>query len=200
MRSDSFWAKIMRVSRAGPPLFKITASPWLLDVLVAAGAQRARVDDSMTVKFGQRGYGPAVRRRVKDSRVGSSRARVMRPRTYNEARGIGERFRNGEPVIMDLRGMTDRDARRLVDFAAGLIFGLRGSIDKIESKVFILLPAGMQVSTRVDNAASGYGIIVVSPDLGERPVPKTDSERPVPDDEGIADDIGDLFDLLHVVS
>ena len=71
---------------------------------------------------------------------------TLHPHSYNEARPIGERFREGNPVIMNLTAMEDRDAKRLVDFAAGLAFALRGSIDKITSKVFLLSPPDIDVS------------------------------------------------------
>ena len=70
----------------------------------------------------------------------------MHPRTYNEARTIGENFRDGVPVIMNLGDMEDVDAKRLVDFAAGLIFGLHGSIERITSKVFLLSPNNVNVT------------------------------------------------------
>ena len=69
-----------------------------------------------------------------------SRIVTVHPRTYNEARTIGENFRDGIPVIMNLSEMEDADAKRLVDFAAGLIFGLHGSIDRVTTKVFLLSP------------------------------------------------------------
>ena len=75
-----------------------------------------------------------------------ARITTLHPRTYNEARTIGEHFREGTPVIMNLTEMVDSDARRLVDFAAGLIFGLRGSIDKVTNKVFLLSPANVEVT------------------------------------------------------
>jgi cell division inhibitor SepF len=75
-----------------------------------------------------------------------ARITTLHPRTYNEARTIGEYFREGTPVIMNLTEMVDSDARRLVDFAAGLIFGLRGSIDKVTNKVFLLSPANIEVT------------------------------------------------------
>ncbi len=75
-----------------------------------------------------------------------ARITTLHPRTYNEARTIGEHFREGTPVIMNLTEMVDSDARRLVDFAAGLIFGLRGSIDRVTNKVFLLSPANVQVT------------------------------------------------------
>jgi len=77
---------------------------------------------------------------------GSVRVTTLHPRTYNEARAIGEHFREGTPVIMNLTEMDDADAKRLVDFAAGLIFGLRGSIDRVTAKVFLLSPHNVEVT------------------------------------------------------
>jgi cell division inhibitor SepF len=83
---------------------------------------------------------------VSPQQVELARITTLHPRTYNEARTIGEHFREGTPVIMNLTEMIDSDARRLVDFAAGLIFGLRGSIDKVTNKVFLLSPANVEVT------------------------------------------------------
>jgi cell division inhibitor SepF len=74
------------------------------------------------------------------------RITTLHPRTYNEARVIGERFRDGLPVIMNLTEMDDADAKRLVDFAAGLSFGLRGSIERVTAKVFLLSPRDVDVT------------------------------------------------------
>ncbi|CCG03135.1 Cell division protein sepF2 [Blastococcus saxobsidens DD2] len=74
------------------------------------------------------------------------RITTLKPRTYNEARTIGERFRDGMPVIMNLTEMDDADAKRLVDFAAGLSFGLRGSIERVTAKVFLLSPQDVAVT------------------------------------------------------
>jgi cell division inhibitor SepF len=75
-----------------------------------------------------------------------SRITTLHPRNYNEARTIGEHYRDGIPVIMNLTAMEDADAKRLVDFAAGLAFALRGSIDKVTTKVFLISPANVDVT------------------------------------------------------
>lgn len=74
------------------------------------------------------------------------RITTIHPRSYNDARKIGEAFRDGVPVIMNLTDMDDADAKRLVDFSAGLIFGLHGAIERVTSKVFLLSPATVEVS------------------------------------------------------
>jgi cell division inhibitor SepF len=81
---------------------------------------------------------------------------TLHPTTYNEARSIGEHFRDGVPVIMNLTEMDESDAKRLVDFAAGLAFGLRGTIERVTNRVFLLSPANVQV-TAEDKAKIAEG-------------------------------------------
>jgi cell division inhibitor SepF len=73
---------------------------------------------------------------------------ALHPRTYNEARTIGEQFRKNTPVIMNLSDMDDADAKRLVDFAAGLTFGLHGRIERVTAKVFLLSPHNVTVTAQ----------------------------------------------------
>jgi cell division inhibitor SepF len=94
---------------------------------------------------------PAARQRMADV----SRIITVHPRTYNEARTIGEHFRDGVPVIMNLSEMEDVDAKRLVDFAAGLIFGLRGTIERVTSKVFLLSPQNVTVAAEDKERIAG---------------------------------------------
>src|SRR5215210_3433954 len=86
------------------------------------------------------------------------RITTIHPRTYNEAKQIGESFRESTPVIMNLSDMDDSDAKRLVDFAAGLVFGLRGTIERVTNKVFLLSPANVTVTAedKARMAASGF--------------------------------------------
>lgn len=72
---------------------------------------------------------------------------MVHPSTFHDARAVGERFRDGIPVIIDLSSMDEADATRVVDFASGLVFGLRGSMERIANRVFLLLPVGVQLSS-----------------------------------------------------
>lgn len=79
---------------------------------------------------------------------------TIHPRFYNEARIVGERYRTGQPVLMNLSDMDESERKRLVDFASGLVFGLHGSIERVTSKVFLLTPANVRVSTENKAAAA----------------------------------------------
>ena len=70
---------------------------------------------------------------------------TVHPRSYNDAKTIGESFRDGIPVIMNVTDMGESEAKRLVDFSAGLVFALRGNIERVTNKVFLLTPAGVEI-------------------------------------------------------
>ncbi|MEV4194033.1 cell division protein SepF, partial [Streptomyces toxytricini] len=73
------------------------------------------------------------------------RIATVTPDGFRDARAIGELFREGVPVIVNLSLMDPADAKRVVDFAAGLTFGLRGSIERVATRVFLLTPADTQI-------------------------------------------------------
>ena len=77
---------------------------------------------------------------------------TIHPTAYSDAVTIGEAFRDGTPVIINLTDMGEEEARRLVDFAAGLTFGLRGVIERVTGRVFLLSPASVEVTG--DSASS----------------------------------------------
>ena len=83
-----------------------------------------------------RGAPPSARRPSVGREPSSDLYRIetLTPRTYNEARTIGEHFRDGVPVIMNLSEIDDDDAKRLVDFAAGLVFAVHGSINRVTAR------------------------------------------------------------------
>ncbi len=79
---------------------------------------------------------------------------TITPRVYSEARSIGEFYRLGNPVIMNLSDMEDSERRRLIDFASGLVFGHAGTIERVTSKVFLLTPPNVTVSSEDKSAAA----------------------------------------------
>ena len=85
---------------------------------------------------------PAVR--IVDSRPASPHA--ISPTTFNDAQSIGDRFKSGQAVIVNLQG-ADRDLRRrLVDFASGLCYALGGKMDRVADQVYLLTPADVEIS------------------------------------------------------
>lgn len=120
-----------------------------------------RSDEYREVKPSRRQWTPEAAARTAAERESVSRLRAvtdtgshfnlskittLHPRSYSEARTIGEQYRDGTPVIMNLTEMDEADAKRLVDFAAGLAFAMRGSIEKVTNRVFLLSPPNVDVA------------------------------------------------------
>lgn len=125
-----------------------------------ARASRDWRTDTMTQDSGS-GHPAGTRAKVAPRAAAGSdgyKITTLQPRSYADARRIGEDFRNQTPVIMNLTELDDVDAKRIVDFAAGLVFGLRGSIERVTNKVFLLSPANVDVgaAARAQLAQDGF--------------------------------------------
>jgi cell division inhibitor SepF len=110
---------------------------------------------------------PEQRDRAASGASALSHITTLQPRSYRDARTIGERYRSGVPVIMNLTELEAAEAKRLVDFAAGLVFALHGGFDKVTNRVFLLTPANVEVSA--DDARM----------LAQRSVGRSEPERGV---------------------
>lgn len=77
------------------------------------------------------------------------------PKRFNEAREVADRFKEGTAVIMNLQSTEDSIARRLVDFASGLVYGLDGKIELVANRVYLLTPAEVEVSAEERERIAG---------------------------------------------
>jgi cell division inhibitor SepF len=102
---------------------------------------------------------PEQRERSAGGAAALARITTVQPRSYREARTIGERYRDGQPVIMNLTELDAAEAKRLVDFAAGLVFALHGGLDKVTNRVFLLTPADVEVSADDARKLAEHGIL-----------------------------------------
>ena len=89
--------------------------------------------------------------------VPSSKVHVTNPTTFNDVEEVGDRFRSDIPVIMNLAGASETVAKRLLDFASGLIYGLDGRIERVGDRVFLLTPKNVDVSTEERRRLSERG-------------------------------------------
>jgi cell division inhibitor SepF len=76
----------------------------------------------------------------------SAKPYAMSPSSFNEAQAVADKYMAGIPVIMNLQGLERDLARRLVDFASGLCYGMRGSMERVTNQVYLLTPSNVEVS------------------------------------------------------
>jgi cell division inhibitor SepF len=71
---------------------------------------------------------------------------ALAPTGFNDAKDIGDRLKNNQPVIVNLQGVDRELGRRLIDFSSGLTYGIGGSMEKVAESVFLLTPSNVEVS------------------------------------------------------
>jgi cell division inhibitor SepF len=102
---------------------------------------RESVDPSNGVTLTPR---PAVVRPI--TPMQSAKVHVIAPAKFADAQEIGDRFKNGQPVIVNLQANDRELARRMIDFCSGVTYALAGSMDKVADQVFLLTPTNVEVS------------------------------------------------------
>jgi cell division inhibitor SepF len=117
---------------------------------VTVGARRANGEDRGAVRRLRRPHGTSSVSEEPTVRTITARPsgtiHRAEPHRFNEARELGERFKDGVPVIMNLQQTEDAIARRLVDFASGLVFAQDGKIELVANRVYLLTPNDVEVS------------------------------------------------------
>jgi cell division inhibitor SepF len=87
---------------------------------------------------------PAVVRPI--TPMHGARVHVVAPGRFADAQEIGDRFKNGQPVIVNLQANDRELSRRMIDFCSGVTYALSGSMDKVADQVFLLTPSNVEVS------------------------------------------------------
>ena len=130
-----------------------------------APARSAHPESPVTVFLGRNSReeeeapAPAIRSSaVKAIPMPTTRVHVMDPRGFNDAQEVGDRLKNGQPVILNLQGV-DRDLqRRLIDFSSGLAYALSGTMAKAADQVFLLTPSNVEVSDEEKERLQARGL------------------------------------------
>ncbi len=105
-----------------------------------------RVQEAPLGRAATLGEEDSIVRTIPQTRPASGTIHRAEPKRFNEARELGDRFKDGVPVIVNLQGTEDSIARRLVDFASGLVFARDGKIELVANRVYLLTPRDVEVS------------------------------------------------------
>lgn len=103
----------------------------------------------------QRAASPTVRT---VAAVQTTKVHIATPLVFSDAQEIGEKFRSGQPVLMNVRQAERELIKRLVDFSSGLVFGLNGDIKKVADKVFLLMPINVDLAPEEEHRLRDKGL------------------------------------------
>jgi cell division inhibitor SepF len=119
---------------------------------LSARRRRDEFDDIFADDDDDRGGGrqTAVLRSVPGGRAangrGGVRVHLVLPKSFNDAQQVADKFKDNVPVILNLQGVDNDLAKRLIDFASGLTYALDGGMQRIAEKVFMLTPRNVEIS------------------------------------------------------
>jgi cell division inhibitor SepF len=81
---------------------------------------------------------------------------VVEPSGFEEgAQDLAKRFKRRQAIVLNLQQADEGLAKRMVDFCAGLAYGLEGTIRPIAPMLFLLSPAEMEVCTKEGSSIGG---------------------------------------------
>ena len=104
-------------------------------------AQPQRDDSSVQLRPSGSSTGGTVRKLTQTT----AEPVAIRPTRYDQAKDIADLLRSGQPVAMNIGAADSEIARRLIDFASGMTYGIEGKMEKIAPGVFLLTPRGTRV-------------------------------------------------------
>jgi cell division inhibitor SepF len=78
--------------------------------------------------------------------ISSPKVHVVAPVKFADAKEIGDRFKSGQPVIVNLQAGDRELSRRMIDFCSGVTYALAGAMDKVADSVFLLTPTNVELS------------------------------------------------------
>ncbi len=136
-----------------PPVRTVSAS----EVGATAGPARTAPGPAPAPATSSAPDGPS-RSGVRTISRPNAKPHVVAPRSFDDAATMADRFKDKEPVIVNLQGVERDLSRRLVDFASGLCYGLGGQMKKVASDVFLLTPADVEVSPEERQRLSERGL------------------------------------------
>lgn len=110
---------------------------------VARAARRSSSSDRSSSSERSSGRGAVVRPLPT---AAASKPFVVGPASFNDAQEVADKFKINVPVILNLQGIERDLARRIIDFASGLCYGLGGQMERVANQVYLLTPSDVEVS------------------------------------------------------
>ena len=73
------------------------------------------------------------------------------PKNYADIQNLVDFLKQGESAILNLDGINDDEAQRMLDFVSGAVYALNGSTQRIDGNIFLLTPEGLNIMVPNEN-------------------------------------------------
>lgn len=76
---------------------------------------------------------------------------VLKPKCFSNSTSVADELKKRRPVVIDVGALDPDEARRVVDFIAGTVYGVNGNMQKVSGGIFLATPAHMDIAGEVLN-------------------------------------------------
>lgn len=76
----------------------------------------------------------------------NAKIRIIKPNTFDDSTKISDEVKARRLVIFDVGNMDEDEARRVVDFVAGSVYGLSGNIRRVSGGIFVAAPSNVDIT------------------------------------------------------
>lgn len=79
---------------------------------------------------------------------------LCEPESYEDVQTVADHLRSKRPVVLNLEGLPNDQALRIVDFISGTVYALGGKLEKISRETFLCTPDNVDVQGGFRSLAS----------------------------------------------
>lgn len=76
---------------------------------------------------------------------------LAEPRAYSESQQIADHIKKRNSVIVNLKRVTNDQAKRIIDFLSGTLYALGGSLQKLGNGIYLCTPKNVNVEGRMSD-------------------------------------------------
>lgn len=85
----------------------------------------------------------------KTSKDSGSQMILVEPRAYSESQTIADHLKSKNTVVVNLKRVTEAQAKRIIDFLTGTLYAIGGDLQKIGPGIYLCTPKNVSVQGKI---------------------------------------------------
>ena len=77
---------------------------------------------------------------------------LVEPRAYSESQTIADHLKGRNSVVVNLKRVTNDQAKRIIDFLSGTLYAIGGDMQKLGNGIYLCTPKNVTVDGRMSDA------------------------------------------------
>ena len=94
-------------------------------------------------------YSLGIEEAYKDNNSEGNKMILLEPRAYSESQQIADHLKKRNTVVVNLKRVTNEQAKRIIDFLSGTLYAIGGDLQKLGSGIFLCTPKNINVQGKM---------------------------------------------------